>query len=248
MGGKLAYYGYESFTPVSYLNSSAITSQNNISRGSNKGFGWNLENTLNYTKEINGHSFSILLGQGFYSENDSKGSTVTYNDIPATNRDDAAFFDVTQDQIQASAYRGDPHKVSSLFSRLTYDYKEKYLFTGIVRRDGSTRFGANHKYGYFPSFSVGWVPTKEDFWKDNDFLTQLKIRGGYGAVGSDAIGNFLYLSTVSGGRNYTYGNGTNIVVGFSPNAPANPDLKWEETRQTNIGLDARLFQNLRPDR
>tara|TARA_R110002020_G_scaffold85914_5_gene211769 strand:- start:4484 stop:7603 length:3120 start_codon:yes stop_codon:yes gene_type:complete len=244
LGGKLAYYGNESFTPVSYLNSSTVTSQNNISRGTNRGFGWNIENTLSYVKEIGDHNFSLLLGQGTYTENDSKGETVTYNNIPVTNRDDAAFFDVPDDQIIASAYIGTEHRVTSLFSRLTYDYKEKYLFTGIIRRDGSTRFGSNNKYGWFPSFSLGWVPTKEGFFEDSDILNQLKIRGGYGIVGSDAIGDFRYLSTIGSGRNYTFGNVASVVIGNSPNAPANPDLKWEETRQSNIGFDARLINNI----
>ena len=244
LGGKLAYYGNESFTPVSYLNSSTVTSQNNISRGSNRGFGWNIENTLSYVKEIGDHNFSVLLGQGTYTENDSKGETVTYNNIPVTNRDDAAFFDVPDDQIIANAYIGTEHRVTSLFSRLTYDYNEKYLFTGIIRRDGSTRFGSNNKYGWFPSFSLGWVPTKENFFEDSDILNQLKIRGGYGVVGSDAIGDFRYLSTIGSGRNYTFGNVASVVIGNSPNAPANPDLKWEETRQTNIGFDARLINNI----
>ena len=244
LGGKLSYYGYESFTPVSYLNSSTITSQNNISRGSNRGFGWNMENTISYLKELGKHNFSILLGQGTYIDNDTRGETVTYNNIPVTNRKDAAFFAVPDDQIVASAYIGTEHRVTSLFSRLTYDYDEKYLFTGIIRRDGSTRFGSNNKYGWFPSFSLGWVPSREGFWNDNDVVNQLKIRGGYGIVGSDAIGDFRYLSTIGDGRNYTFGNVAAVVIGNSPNAPANPDLKWEETRQANIGFDTRLFNNL----
>jgi len=244
LGGKLAYYGYESFTPVSFLNTSTITAQNNISRGSNRGFGWNIENTLSYTKQLGDHDFTILLGQGSYSENDTKGENVTYNDIPVNSREDAAFIQVPDDQIIASAYIGTEHRVTSLFSRLSYNYKEKYIFTGIIRRDGSSRFGANNKYGYFPSFSLGWNPVNEDFWKENDFVNQFKLRGGYGVVGSDAIGDFRYLSTIGAGRNYTFGNVSAVVIGNSPNAPANPDLKWEETRQSNIGFDARFFNTL----
>ena len=244
LGGKLAYYGYESFTPVSFLNTSTITAQNNISRGSNRGFGWNIENTLSYTKQLGDHDFTILLGQGSYTENDTKGETVTYNDIPVNSRKDAAFIQVPDDQIIASAYIGTEHRVTSLFSRVSYNYKEKYLFTGIIRRDGSSRFGANNKYGYFPSFSLGWNPLKEDFWNENDLVNQFKLRGGYGVVGSDAIGDFRYLSTIGAGRNYTFGNVSAVVIGNSPNAPANPDLKWEETRQSNLGFDARFFNDL----
>ncbi|MFI2742802.1 SusC/RagA family TonB-linked outer membrane protein [Zhouia sp. PK063] len=244
LGGKLAYWGTESYTPVSYLNSSTVTSLNSIYRSSNRGFGWNLENTISYAKTIGDHDFTILLGQGVYVDNDTRGQGVTYKDIPVNNYKDAAFFSVPDDQITAFGYDNTKHIVTSLFSRLTYNYKEKYLFTGIIRRDGSSRFGSNNKYGYFPSFSLGWVMTKEDFWKENNILTYFKLRGGYGAVGSDAIGDFRYLSTIGSGRNYTFGNDKAVVIGNSPNAPANPDLKWEETRQTDIGFDSRLFDNV----
>ncbi|NRD18624.1 TonB-dependent receptor [Winogradskyella eckloniae] len=245
VGGKLAYWGYDSFTPVSYLNAASIVTQNNVSRGTNKGFGWNLENTVSYNKTIKKHTFDILLGQGVYVDNISSGETVTYFDIPVDNYQDASFnYSVPTDQITASAYTGNEHIVTSLFSRLTYNYDEKYLLTAILRRDGSSRFGANNKYGYFPSFSAGWVPSKEEFWKDNDVISQLKIRGGYGVTGNDNIGDFQFLSTIGDGRNYTVGTSGSVTIGNSPNAPSNPDLKWEETSQLNIGFDAKLFNNI----
>ena len=242
IGAKLAYWGYDSFTPISYLNAATIVSQNNISRGTNKGFGWNLENTISYAKQIDDHNFSVLLGQGAYVANITSGETVTYYGIPVDNYKDASFnFSVPIDQIVASAYSGTEHRVTSLFSRLTYNFNEKYLFTAIMRRDGSSRFGSNNKYGYFPSFSAGWVPSRESFWKENNIVNQLKIRGGYGVTGNDNIGDFKYLSTVGGGRNYAVGSAGNITIGNSPDAPSNPDLKWEETSQLNIGFDTRLF-------
>lgn len=245
LGGKLAYWGAESFTPVFYFNSSTINPNNSLTRNSNKGFGWNIENTLSYTKQIGDHNFSILVGQGAYVDNITSGSTVTYKNLPATNFDEATFNSgAVTDDITASAYNGYEHKVTSLFSRLNYDYKEKYLLTGIVRRDGSSRFGQNNKYGVFPSFSLGWVPTKENFWPENKVVTQLKFRGGYGITGSDAIGDFKFLPTIGSGRNYTIGNQGSVVIGNSPNAPANPDLKWEETRQANVAFDVTFFNDL----
>ena len=245
IGAKLAYWGYKSFTPVSYLNASTVVTQNNISQGTNRGLGWNLENTISYSKTFDKHNFSVLLGQGVYVDNNSFGENVTYYDIPVDNYTQASFnFSVPQDQIVASSYEGIEHRVTSLFSRLTYDYDEKYLLTAIFRRDGSSRFGANNKFGFFPSFSAGWVPSKEDFWQDNDIINQLKIRGGFGVTGNDNIGDFRYLSTIGGGRNYALGNPGSITIGNSPNAPSNPDLKWEETSQLNIGFDTRLFNDI----
>lgn len=244
LGTKLAYWGNENFTPVSYLNAATIVTQNNISREKNKGFAWNIENIVSYANSIENHNFNILLGQGVYVDNISSGETLAYFGIPVDNYSNASFnFSVPTDQIVASAYSGAEHKVTSLFSRLTYNYDEKYLLTAIIRRDGSSRFGSNNKYGYFPSFSAGWVPSKESFWKDNDIINQLKIRGGYGVTGNDNIGDFKYLSTISGGRDYTLGTSGAITIGNSPDAPSNPDLKWEETSQLNVGFDARLFND-----
>ena len=246
ISGKLAYYGYESFTPVNFLNLSTVTSKNNISRGMNRGFGWSVENTLSYTKNVGSHNFSILGGQGSYIDNINRGTVVTYFNIPATSFENAAF-PVSHPalDINASATTGVEHRITSLFARLTYDYKEKYLLTGIVRRDGSTRFGENKRYGVFSGFSAGWVVSKEGFWKDNDAVNSLKIRGGLGTVGSDDLGgnDFLFLSTVGPGRNYSFGNTGSIVVGYSPNRPSNPDLQWEETKQTNVGFEMRFLKN-----
>jgi len=246
LGAKLAYWGSESFTPVSYLNSSTIVSKNNINKTTNKGFGWNIENTASYTKKFARHNVNMLVGQGTYIDDISEGTSVTYFNIPYTNFDDAAFpgSHPETDKV-SSAYKGVEHRVTSLFARLNYDFDEKYLLTAIIRRDGSSRFGSNRQYGTFPSMSMGWVVTKENFWKENKVVNNLKIRGGYGVVGSDKLDNFAFISTVGPGRNYTFGSGssTNYVVGYSPNQPSNPDLGWEETRQTNIGFEMRLFND-----
>jgi TonB-linked SusC/RagA family outer membrane protein len=244
VGGKIAYWGNEDFTPVFHLNATNTNLKNRISRGLNKGFGWNIENVVSYSKVINDHDFTLLVGQGAYVDGDSRGTYVTYSDIPTSNYQDATFtFGATSENITGSAYTAPLHKLTSLFSRLNYNYKEKYLLTGVIRRDGSSRFGSNYSFGYFPSFSAGWVLSKEGFWKDNNIVNTLKLRTGYGITGNDAIKNWGFLATIGPGRNYPIGNAGTITIGNSPNAPSNPDLKWEETTQTNIAFDARLFSN-----
>jgi TonB-linked SusC/RagA family outer membrane protein len=245
LGLKRAFWGDESFTPKFFLSNNVNTVQNNLSRSTNETFAWNLENTVAYTKGIGDHNFTILLGQGFYVDNHSSGTYVTYQNLPVNNYQDASFnFPIPLAQRIGAAYNTQDHKVNSLFSRLNYDFKEKYLVTGIIRRDGSSRFGSNNKYGVFPSFSLGWVLSKEGFWKANDVVNTLKLRGGYGITGNDAIGDNGFLALIGGGRNYTFGTSGSIVTpGNSPNAPANPDLKWEETSQLNIGFDAKLFND-----
>jgi TonB-linked SusC/RagA family outer membrane protein len=243
-GVAIANWGNDTYTPISYLNATNYTQNNSLSRNSNNKFGWNIENTLTYTKKIEEHNFNLLLGQASYSDNDVYGSTVTYKNLPITSYKDASFnWGIPETDKSGSAYNNAVHHVESLFARLNYNYDEKYLFTGIIRQDGSSRFGENYQYGVFPSFSAGWVVSKEGFWKDNNAVNNLKIRGGYGVTGNDAIKDFGYLTSIVGGRNYTIGNPGTINSGYSPDAPANPDLKWETTTSSDIGLDATLFND-----
>ncbi|WP_230679872.1 SusC/RagA family TonB-linked outer membrane protein [Pontibacter rufus] len=243
LGAKLAYWGGESFRPVYYLNAASSSVQTAFNRDRNMGFDYNIENIASYTRSINKHNFTVLLGQGAYKDGNTSGINISFTNIPANSFEEASFnLKVPTANRVADAYEGIEHTISSLFGRVTYDYDEKYLFTGIIRRDGSSRFGANNKYGYFPSASVGWVASRENFWPSNEVVNFLKIRGSYGVVGNDAIDNFRYVSTVGSGRNYTFGNDY-YYIGYSPNAPANPDLKWEETSQTNFGFEATIFQD-----
>ncbi|MCE1199110.1 MAG: SusC/RagA family TonB-linked outer membrane protein, partial [Marinilabiliales bacterium] len=246
VGSKLAFWGDQGFNPVYYLNATNQTQRNNIYKNNYNVFNWNVENTINFSKTFDNHSLNVLLGQASYVDNDGGGSGVTLYNLPVTSYQDASYnFNIPAANDKTGwAYENVLHKLTSLFARVNYNYKEKYLFTGIYRRDGSSRFGANNKFGVFPSFSLGWVVSKEDFWKANEIVNSLKIRGGYGVVGNDAISDFGYLATVGGGFNYTVGTSGNITTGYAPSSLDNPDLKWEQTAQTNIGFEARMFKNL----
>jgi len=242
LGAKLAYYGTQSFTPKYYLNATTLTNQNNYSKTSNDVFDYNIENTLTYSNKFKDHDFTLLLGQAAYFTENGGGSGVTYFGLPVNDYHDASFnFVIPASQISAYSFDFVHHKLTSLFARLNYNFKEKYLLTAIVRRDGSTRFGMNNKYGNFPSFSLGWVVSKEDFWKENKYVNTLKLRGGYGVVGNDNIRNFGYAATIVGGYNYNIGG--NIVTGYAPNSIENPDLKWEKTTQLNLGFDTKVYND-----
>lgn len=242
-GVDLAFYGGEGFTPIYFLNSINQTTLTSYNRNINRGLFWSLENTVSYAKQLKKHDFNILLG---YSAQKNKGETQggTKEGIPVNNIKDASLqFPVAR--INDVFYGGEYlNTLNSTFARLTYNFDEKYLFTGIVRRDGSSRFGPNNKYGLFPSGSVGWIASRENFFPKNNVVSFLKFRGSYGITGNDNIGDFRYLSTVSGGRNYTLGTSAGLNNGVSPDALSNPALRWEETSSTNIGLDATLFNNL----
>jgi len=245
-GGKVAYWGNQQFTPVYYLSATSNVLKNSYGKSENKSFAWNIENILTYSNKFGNHNLTVLLGQGAYVDNIGGGSGSTLFGLPISDYRDASFdFDISQANRNSSTYDLEEHKLTSLFTRVNYDYNEKYLFTGIIRRDGSSRFGANNKFGIFPSFNVGWVVSKEDFWKESNVLNTLKIRGGYGIVGNDAYSgdhpDFRYLSLVTGGYNYSFGNTGAITTGYANLTLDNPDLKWEETSQSNIGFESRFF-------
>lgn len=242
---KKAYYGDYSFTPIFYLSAVQLTTRNSLFKSTNTTEDWQIENTITYSKNFRGHNLVVLAGQGAYEYGKGGGQGVTYYNQPVTRWQDASFNWATLPaDIDGYGFTNTTHTLSSLFGRINYDYNEKYLVTATIRRDGSSKFGANNKYGNFPSFSLGWVPTKESFWKENKVINQLKIRGSWGVTGTDALPDFRYLPLVSGGYNYYLGTGGNATVGNSPNTLANPDLQWEETTQTDIGLDITLFKNL----
>jgi TonB-linked SusC/RagA family outer membrane protein len=244
VGGKKAFWGGLGYTPVFYLNATNGVATNNYGKGENRVFNWNIENTINYNKTLGDHDFTVLLGQGTYVENIGGSVGLTIFNLPITSYKDASFnFDIPQANRTSSASDFTEHMITSLFARANYSYQDKYLFTGIVRRDGSSRFGSNNKYGVFPSFSAGWNVNKENFWPSNDVISLLKIRGGYGVVGNDAMADFRYLATVNGGYNYTVGSSGAVTTGYSPVTLDNPDLNWEETTSGNIGFDAQLFSN-----
>ncbi len=244
VGIKKAYWGNVSYTPLYFLSNTVQTNSNNYNKGENRVFNWNLENSLTYTQSFGKHDFTVLLGQAAYVDNTGGNVGMTFFNLPIDDYRDASFnFDVGL--ANRDGYSGDfvQHKISSLFSRVNYSFDDKYLFTGIVRRDGSTRFGTNMKYGVFPSFSVGWNIHQEDFFNPASFISQLKIRGGYGVVGNDAMDDFRYLSLVVGGFNYSIGRDGAVTTGYAPETLDNPNLHWEETRSADIGFDMEIFQN-----
>jgi TonB-linked SusC/RagA family outer membrane protein len=244
IGAKLAFYGSESFTPIYFLSATlSNTANNNFYRDNAQGLIWNWDNTLSYTRSLGLHNLSVLGGTSA-QKNSASDANARFFNIPATSFDQASLnFGIPTASKQGGGYENQPYALNSYFGRVTYDYDGKYLLMGILRVDGSTRFGSNNRYGKFPSVSAGWIPSRENFWPVNNALSFLKVRASYGVNGNDqSLGDFQYVSTVSGGANYTFGN-DNLTTGFAPNAPANPDLRWEQTAQTDIGLDAVIYKN-----
>lgn len=244
LGAKKAYWGNIGFTPLYLLSSSVQTNKNSYSKEEDKSFNWNIENTITYNKSIGEHDFTVLVGQGTYVDNIGANMGMTFYNLPISSYKDASFrFDVVLANRDGWASDFIEHRITSLFGRINYSYADKYLFTGIIRRDGSTRFGPNKKYGIFPSFSAGWNVDREDFWTQNDIVKSLKIRGGYGVVGNDNSGDFQYLARIVGGFNYPVGNTGAVTTGYAPETLDNPNLHWEQTASADVGFDARILDN-----
>jgi TonB-dependent starch-binding outer membrane protein SusC len=242
IGTKLAFWGSNSFTPIYYLNGSTSNTITNYYRDAENLFIWDWENTASYNRHIGLHNITGLVGTSAW-DNTGGGVNGNFQYMPVSSLSQATpNYSLPNADKVASGYDNVAHTVSSEFARLVYSYDDRYLLEGQIRRDGSSRFGANYKYGYFPGGSAGWVVTREHFMPATNWLDFLKIRGSYGVTGQDDIGDFLFESTVSGGRNYTFGNG--YQIGYSPNAPPNPNLKWEQTSQVDVGFEATIFNNL----
>ncbi|MBX2924773.1 MAG: TonB-dependent receptor [Chitinophagaceae bacterium] len=204
---------------------------------------WLAENTLHYDNSFNKHTISFLAGYSA-QENSNRGFGLSRRDIPyGTNVIDAG--SPTEQNTNGSLQES---SLVSMFSRLMYSYDSRYLFTASIRRDGSSRFAPGHRYGVFPSVAVGWNIANEKFFETaKTSINELKLRASYGKLGNQEIGNYSTQSIVTSGINYLQGSGSNeswwqgASTGVNWVSPQN--LTWEETRTSNIGLDAAFLNN-----
>ncbi|WP_270695400.1 TonB-dependent receptor [Phocaeicola vulgatus] len=194
-----------------------------------------VENLLTFDRTFGEHKISALAG---YTYQDSRFRHIqAYGEgLQGLEEIDAA---TTNRSNEGNSWRS---VLTSILGRVFYSYQNKYLFTATIRRDGSSKFGKNNRYGYFPSFSLGWNVAEEKFMENVHWLDQLKLRGGYGVLGNQEIDNYQYSSTITTGINYPDGNG-GLLQGAFPKNFANPDIKWEETAMTNVGIDFMAFNN-----
>ena len=208
---------------------------------------WQLENTLTYDKTFGDHSFAVVLGQ---SAMKSKGDYLSGNRWNLVNPDKPSINYATGDVVDGIAQFGvagapwAEHTLSSLFARLSYNYAERYMLQATVRRDGSSRFGTNNRYATFPSVSLGWNLRNEPFMDGKaSWLSTAKLRASWGKNGNESIGDFRYTVLTAMGNNVLLGKDALKYIGSKANGLANPDLKWEESEQTDIGIDLGFLNN-----
>ncbi len=206
---------------------------------------WVTENTLNYKKTFSeDHNVDVIAGysaQKFRQENNRQtgqgfpDNQVTWIDAAST-RGAAINFPINANSFNNST----EWSLLSMFGRINYDYKGKYLFSASIRRDGSSRFGSDERWGTFPSISAGWIISDEKFLGNVSWLNFLKLRAEYGSLGNFNIGNYSYLSNISS-SNYVFGGA--LSQGRSATSLGNNSLTWETTKGFDIGVDMSLFKN-----
>ena len=243
-GADLSFWGSDGYTPLYYLSGNNKATITNAHQSSNRGTVWQLENVLTWDKTFNKHTINLVAGQSAMQNTGMNlyGALQNLKDInkPFMNNTSAA---QSRGEMSASGGPAYEHTLSSYFFRASYNYDERYMAQFTVRRDGSSRFGANNRYATFPSFSLGWNVINEPYFHAPDWLSNLKIRGSWGKNGNDNIGDFTYAAWTASPYNTILGKGETVVNGVQAGSLANPDLKWEESEQTDLGIDLGFFKN-----
>ncbi len=199
-------------------------------------YSWSLQNTMTYSPKISSlFDLNLLLGQSI------EGAKYYYNYAAASGYPNDLIYTLNVASTPSSAKTTESeNRMSSFFSRLNFNAKDRYLLTVNIRRDGSSKFGNDTKWGWFPSASLGWKINREEFMENNDWLDLLKLRLSLGKAGNNSIGDYESISLL-GITNYNL-NGA-IVSGLAPSSIGNPDLGWETQVSKGVGLDFGAFKN-----
>ena len=225
------------FNP-SWGTNNRINAVNSLNISNERIANWTVNNLLNYdTKFGELHTFSAMLGFEAI-KNSGKAIYASDMDFPIEQNELIYIGNGLGNKISSQSEYAS--SLASFFGRLNYDFKEKYYLSGTLRRDGSSRFTGNNKWGTFYSFSAGWVLKQESFLKDVSWLQNLKLRAGYGAIGNQDIGLYAYSDRISPYFDYPFGGVSSS--GYAQTALGNNDLKWETSYQYNGGVDVELWK------
>lgn len=201
------------------------------------------EVTADYTRSFGKHNIAAVAGfsyQNFYND----GESISNKGFPTENMKyyQIGNGDASKDYLNASSYRNS-NTLAAFFLRANYNYAEKYLVSASVRREGSSRFGANNKWGWFPAVSLGWRITGEDFMQGKDWCNDLKLRAGFGVTGNNLNSDLRSVAMLSNGGTFWDGASGKYVYTYAVSQNVNPDLRWEKKFEYNLGLDFSFLEN-----
>ncbi len=236
------------FTPTIFYGAGKVfnnTGRNTLTVNKDifKDYTWDNYITYSNTFKEN-HKVQFTLGSSvFVTKGQFSGGTQGFFESPVNfaEADIANAVDL-QNGLKDSGLSGKfDERLLSYFTRVQYDYKGKYLFSGVLRRDGSTKFGPENRFGYFPSGSLGWIVSEENFLANNSVVNFLKFRGSYGILGNDRIPGNAFRSILNGEGAYVFDG--QLVFGQAVGVLSNPEIQWEEQKTLDIGVDLRLFDS-----
>ncbi len=229
-----------------YMNSARQSTSSKVWSTITRDFSWQIENTLSYKFTVgDGHNFNALVGQSAYSHWGDYVSGTSYK----IRNISQPWLDATDQDANMRSASGAPSpysRLASYFGRLSYNYDERYMVEFTIRRDGSSNFSPENKWANFPSVSAGWNLTNEKFMQGRpSWFTKAKVRASWGMNGNQNIGSFAYTSMMQGTAGYMLGTGstTTLAPGLVPQTYSNAALKWEESVQTDLGLDLGFLDN-----
>ncbi|HSV89441.1 MAG TPA: TonB-dependent receptor [Bacteroidales bacterium] len=236
----MAYLIYDDHDPLFFLNhAQRNTERTAVSKTINRWFTWQWENTLSWNRSINDHNISALAGVSARKLNFE--NLYGFNSrVPITDPRHV-YLNMAMDTMWVATGGANHHALLSQFARVMYDYKRRYAITAIIRRDGSSRFGPENRFGIFPSLGVSWVISDEAFFPEINNLDILRIRASWGINGNENIGDFQFISTINQSRGYIFGGGRS--VGSSPSYMENLEIRWEQSEMLDIGIEFGAFNN-----
>lgn len=246
-GFNLSGYEFSHFDPEYYLSSISFNEISKLTEEIRRTNGWVWENTLTWKKKIDAHDITALIG---YTSEHTRitGGNASKQETPGNAPEFQTFDAAISQPIVGGTY--DIVTMASWLGRINYSFRNKYLLTASVRRDGSSKFGTDHKWGNFPSFSLGWKVSDENFFENigGSFISDFKLRAGWGQIGNSSLPVYnAYVSQISStselGEDFRYIFNENVYQGYWLKTIGTPDITWETTEQTNIGLDLAFLKN-----
>ncbi len=242
-------YGTETTESYNYLcPECCVTDINYLDKYYNNNRNWVVSGTIDFTRSVGQHNFYALGGvelrNAYYEGFNAGGAGLDFGDDPYYRE-----LGNTQSGSYEIGSQTTNNRLASLFFSLNYNFKDKYIISGIIREDGSSRF-INHKYGTFPGISAAWRISNEPFFRNLRFINDLKLRASYGltgnneVIGGDYPGYTIYGTSLGGTSYDIHGTTNSVVQGYAQLAPGNPDLKWETCKLTNLAFDLTTLRNL----